>query len=74
VVLTRVTVPGLEPGSEDRGKAGYEGSDDDTQCADERDDNGVSKPDSQDGHSSPALPESPHRRSGSGEALGSTRR
>jgi hypothetical protein len=49
---------GLEPSSNDRGQASYQGSDNNAERADERNDNGVRELNAQRGHSSNALPHS----------------
>jgi hypothetical protein len=70
LTLVRTTVPGLEPGSDDCGKAGYHGSNDDAQCANDGNYGGVRNPEGQGGHSSPALPGSRTNGPGGGGARG----
>jgi hypothetical protein len=55
--------PRLEPCSDDRGQTSYEGSDNNAQRADKRNDNGVRDLNAQRGHSSNALPRSALARS-----------
>jgi hypothetical protein len=59
----RTTAPRLEPCSDDRGQTSYEGSDNNAQRADKRNDNGVRDLNAQRGHSSNALPRSALARS-----------